>query len=56
MSYLIFSFEERKLQIKLYSKKAPSTFGYKNKAFDNIINSDILIPRIIRDYHNNYIE
>ncbi|CAD8101618.1 unnamed protein product [Paramecium primaurelia] len=56
MSYVIFSFEDRKLRIKSFSKKAPQTFGYKNKAFDNIVNSDILIPRIIRDNHNGYIE
>ncbi|CAD8119311.1 unnamed protein product [Paramecium sonneborni] len=56
MSYVIFQFEERKLKIKSFSKRAPQTFGYKNKSFDNIVNSDILIPRIIRDYHNNYIE
>ncbi|CAD8206616.1 unnamed protein product [Paramecium octaurelia] len=56
MSYVIFSFEERKLKIRSFSKRAPQIFGYKNKAFDNIVNSDLLIPRIIRDNHNGYIE
>ncbi|CAD8120416.1 unnamed protein product [Paramecium sonneborni] len=56
MSYVIFSFEERKLKIKSFSKKAPQIFGHNNKSFDNLANTDQLIPRIIRDNHNSYIE
>ena len=56
MSYIIFSFEERKLQIKSYSKKSPSVFGYDSKMFDNFKYPEMLIPRVIRDTHNHNIE
>jgi hypothetical protein len=56
MSYIVFSFEERKLQIKSYSKKSPAVFGYDAKMFDSLKYPEMLIPRVIRDTHNLNIE
>ncbi|CAD8123035.1 unnamed protein product [Paramecium sonneborni] len=56
MAYLIYSYDDRKLKIISYSKQTPIIFGYQQKQFDLIISPYPLIPQIIRDIHDQYIE
>ncbi|CAK64796.1 unnamed protein product (macronuclear) [Paramecium tetraurelia] len=55
MAYLIYSYDDRKLKIISYSKKAPAIFGFQLKQFELILTPDILIPSVVRDIHDQYI-
>ncbi|CAK81278.1 unnamed protein product (macronuclear) [Paramecium tetraurelia] len=55
MAYLIYSYDDRKLKIISYSKKAPVVFGFQQKQFDLIVTPDPLIPAVVRDVHDQYI-
>ncbi|CAD8124629.1 unnamed protein product [Paramecium sonneborni] len=56
MAYLIYSYDDRKLKIISYSKKAPIIFGFQQKQFELIFSPDPLIPQVVRDIHDQYIE
>ncbi|CAD8209664.1 unnamed protein product [Paramecium octaurelia] len=55
MAYLIYSYDDRKLKIISYSKKAPGVFGFQQKQFELIVTPDPLIPAVVRDIHDQYI-
>ncbi|CAD8145034.1 unnamed protein product [Paramecium octaurelia] len=55
MVYLIYSYDDRKLQIISFSKKTPGVFGYQFKQFEQLLTPDTLIPSVVRDIHDQYI-
>jgi len=56
MSYLIFSFENKKLKLQNYSRSANEVFGYNSKEFEIVVKPDDLIPFGIAQHHDEMIQ